>query len=203
MHRIRQKEKQPSGKVAVKEGISMILYVNCCVRSDSRTHRLARAVLDKMGGKYTELYLPEEGLAPLSEQTLDKRTKLIEKGELNDDMFYYAHQFANADRIVISAPFWDGSFPSILKIYLENIYAVGIVSRYDENGVPVGMCKASELVYVTTAGGEYIPDFSYDYIKALSQGCFGIKNTRLVMAQMLDIAGNDAEAILTNAIAQI
>ena len=180
----------------------MILYVNSCVRRDSRADRLARAVLDKMG-KYTELYLPDEGLMPLSEETLERRTELLAKNDLNDLMFYYAHQFANAEKIVISAPFWDGSFPSLLKVYIENIYAVGIVSRYDEKGMPVGMCKAQELVYVTTAGGKYIPDFSYDYIKTVAGNCFGIKNTRLVMAEMLDIEGMDAEKILNEAIQSI
>ena len=181
----------------------MILYVNCCVRGDSRTNRLARAVLEKMGGKYTELYLPNEELKPLSREELDKRTSYLAAGNFNAQMFYYAHQFSNAEKIVISAPFWDGSFPSILKVYIENIYAVGIVSRYDENGAPVGLCKASELVYVTTAGGKYIPDFSFNYIKALSETCFGIKNTRLVYAEMLDIEGMDAEKILGEAIKNI
>lgn len=180
----------------------MILYINSCVRSDSRTNRLARAVLGKTG-EYTELYLPGEGLQPLSREALEKRTALLSAGRLDDSMFDYAHQFANADRIVISAPFWDGSFPSLLKVYIENIYAVGIVSRYDEKGMPVGMCRADELVYVTTAGGKYIPDFSYAYIKALAESCFGIKNTRLVMAEMLDIEGMDAEKILDEAIRNI
>ena len=180
----------------------MILYVNSCVRGKSRTDRLARAVLNKMG-KFTELYLPNEGLQPLSREILNRRTSFLSAGNFNDPMFYYAHQFANAEKIVISAPFWDGSFPSLLKVYIENIYAVGIVSRYDEKGMPVGMCKAQELVYVTTAGGKYIPDFSYNYIKALAESCFGIKTTRLVMAEMLDIEGYDAEKILANAIQNI
>ena len=69
--------------------------------------------------------------------------------------------------------------------------------------MPVGMCRAVELVYVTKAGGKYIPDFSYAYIKALAESCFGIKNTRLVMAEMLDIEGMDAEKILDEAIRNI
>ena len=177
----------------------MILYINSCVRSESRTNRLAQAVLEKMGD-YTEVYLPAEDIKPLSERRLNKRTELLSAGELDNAMFDRAHQFANADKIVISAPFWDGSFPSVLKVYLENIYAVGIVSHYSADGKPIGMCSADELVYVTTAGGKYIPDFSYEYVKALAQDCFGIKNTRLVMAEMLDIDGMDAEKILREAI---
>lgn len=124
---------------------------------------------------------------------------LLAAGKLDDPMFRYAHQFAEADKIVISAPFWDGSFPSLLKVYIENIYAVGIVSRYSENGTPVGMCRAEELVYVTTAGGPYFPEFSFGYIKTVAETCFGIKSTRLVKAEMLDIDGMDAEKILLDA----
>lgn len=65
------------------------------------------------------------------------------------------------------------------------------------------MCKADELIYVTTAGGPYIPDFSYGYIKAVAETCFGIKKTKLIKAEMLDIEGMDAEKILTDAIDNI
>ena len=88
-------------------------------------------------------------------------------------------------------------------MYIENIYAVGIISKYDANGMPVGLCKASELIYVTTAGGKYIPDFSYDYIKALSERYFGIPSTRLIKAEMLDIEGMNAEEILLDTINSI
>ena len=114
----------------------MILYINCCVRSESRTDCLARAVLDKMG-EYIELFLPNEKIKPLTEEMLNKRTSLLEAGNLNDHMFDHAHQFVKADKIVISAPFWDCSFPSLLKVYIENIYVVGIVSRYSSDGIPI------------------------------------------------------------------
>ncbi|SEL42047.1 FMN-dependent NADH-azoreductase [Ruminococcus sp. YRD2003] len=180
----------------------MILYINSCVRKGSRTDRLARAVLEKMG-EYTELFLPAEDISPLTEEMLEKRTELLASGAFDAPMLRYARQFAEADRIVISAPFWDGSFPSLLKVYIENIYAVGIVSRYGADGMPIGMCKADELIYVTTAGGPYIPDFSYGYIKAVAETCFGIKKTKLIKAEMLDIEGMDAEKILTDAIDNI
>ena len=63
----------------------MILYINSCVRSDSRTDRLARAVLSKMG-EYTELYLPDEGLAPLTEEALIKRTKLLSENDTKNSL---------------------------------------------------------------------------------------------------------------------
>ena len=118
-------------------------------------------------------------------------------------MFDHAKQFASADTIVIAAPYWDLSFPSTLKIYIENIYVTGIVSAYDESGMPVGLCKAKELYYITTAGGPYAPTYSYGYIESLAKNFFGIPQTHLVKAEMLDIIGNDAEEILNREINRI
>ena len=174
----------------------MTLYIICCAREESRTNRLARAVLQKLGGDFTELKLYEANLKPLDRDTMNKRTALIERGDYSDPMFDYAKQFASADTIVIAAPYWDLSFPATLKIYIENIYVTGIVSEYDENGIPVGLCKAKELYYVTTAGGPYDPTYSYGYIESLAKSFFGIPATHLVKAEMLDIVGNDAEEIL-------
>ena len=176
----------------------MTLYINCCVRKESRTNRLAKVVLQKLGKDYTELKLYEENLRPLDLEKLNRRTELIERGDFK--MFDCAKQFANADTIVIAAPYWDLSFPAPLKNYIENIYVTGIVSAYNENGLPVGLCKANYLYYVTTAGGPYDPTYSYGYIESLAKIFFGIPKTHLVKAEMLDIAGNDAEKILNNAI---
>ena len=174
----------------------MTLYINCCAREESRTNRLARAVLQKLGGDFTELKLYEANLKPLDRGTLNKRTALIEQGDYSDPMFDYAKQFATADNIVIAAPYWDLSFPATLKIYIENIYVTGIVSAYNENGLPVGLCKAKELYYVTTAGGPYDPTYSYGYIESLAKKFFGIPETHLIEVEMLDIEGYDAEEIL-------
>ena len=188
-------------KEVIQRGIGMTLYINCCVREESRTDRLARAVLQKLGGDFTELKLYEENLKPLDRETLIKRTSLIEQGDYSDQMFDYAKQFASADEIVIAAPYWDLSFPATLKTYIENIYVTGIVSTYDESGMPVGLCKAKELYYITTAGGPYDPTYSYGYIESLAKNFFGIPETHLVKAEMLDIIGNDSEEILNQKIA--
>lgn len=180
----------------------MIIYINACVRTESRTDRIARALLASLG-EYEELKLTEMELEPLNEERLNRRTGLIEAGRYDDPMFDLARQFASADTIVISAPFWDGSFPAILKTYLENIYVTGIVSKYAEDGTPVGLCRAGRLYYVTTAGGPYFPDFSYGYLEALAKSMFGIPETGLIFAENLDIFGNDPEAIVEEAIRKL
>ena len=179
------------------------MFINSCVRAQSRTERIGRALLAKLGGEYDEVKLETAGFQPLTGETLQRRTALIEAGDYADPMFDAAKQFAAADELVIAAPFWDYSFPALLKTYLENIYVTGIVSRYGGDGRPVGLCRAKKLYYVTTAGGPYVPDFSYDCVKALAQTAFGIPETELISAEMLDVDGFDAEKIVADTIAKL
>lgn len=176
-----------------------ILYVNSCVREESRTDMMARALLDKLG-QYDEVFLEEADIKPLNRERLKYRMDLRAKRDLNDESFMLAKQFADADIIVISAPYWDTSFPALLKIYIENIYVVGVVSEYGEDGTPHGLCKAEKLYYVTTAGGPYEPEYSYGYIRKLAISRFGIKDTELIVAENLDIEGNNPDEILRAAI---
>ena len=180
----------------------MILYVNACVRAESRTNRLAKALLNKLGA-FEEVRLTDLEIQPLNEESLNYREAQIGKQNYDDGIFHLPKQFAEADVIVVSAPYWDGQFPAILKTYLENIYAIGIVTKYNEDGLPQGLCKAKKLYYITTAGGRYNPRFSFDYIDYLVKNMFGIKETELICAEYLDIVGNDAEEILSKVIRNI
>ena len=105
-----------------------ILYINSCVREESRTERIAKELLSRLGNDFCELNLAELNLTPLTKEKLNLRTALIKKNYYDDCMFDLAKQFAAADIIVISAPYWDLSFPALLKTYIENIYITGIVS---------------------------------------------------------------------------
>ena len=128
----------------------------------------------------------------------------MEKGELSDDSFKYANQFSEADCIVIAAPYWDCGFPGILKIYIEAISVLGIVSMYEGDGQPTGLCKAEKLYYVTTRGG-YVgdeKDLGFATIKSLGY-FFGIKNIMCIGADGFDIVTNDFDAILQKAIEEL
>ena len=142
-------------------------------------------------------------LQSLSEERLNRRTGLIEQADYTDAMFDPARQFRQADEIVVAAPYWDLSFPAILKLYLENIYVTGLVSEYTEAGRPHGLCRAGKLWYVTTAGGPYLPDFSYGYLQTLATEYFGIPETELICAEMLDVEGYDADNLVAQLIGQI
>ena len=148
-----------------------------------------------MIGEITELNLNIEDIAPLNTELLEKRESLLKEGKLDDPMFRYAKQFANADEIVIAAPFWDLSFPAKLKIYLEQITVSGITFKY-LNGHPSGLCKAKKLTYITTSGGPIFDDFGYAYVKTLAQKFYGIEKTEAVRAMNLDVDLISAEELL-------
>ncbi len=174
-----------------------ILYVNACVRTESRTKQLAEILLRKLNRPYEEIRLKDYSFPVVNEEYLNERDRLTLNGNLQAPVFALARQFSEAETIVIAAPFWDLSFPAALKQYFEQINAVGITFKYSEHGVPIGLCKASALFYVTTAGGYYVPDeFGFGYVKALAQNYYGIQDVRQISAAGLDIHGADVDAIM-------
>lgn len=176
-----------------------ILFINACVRENSRTLILAKSILSSMPGEVIEVNLNQENIPPLNRELLEKREYLLRCESKDDPMLYYARQFANADEIVIAAPFWDLSFPAILKVYMEHITVAGITFEY-ANGIPCGLCRAKSLTYVTTSGGPIVADFGYEYIKALAKGFYGISQTKAYKAMNLDVNMITAEEVLTKAI---
>ena len=177
-----------------------ILYVNACVRKESRTRKLAEKLLLRLGRPYEELRLEDVAFPSVGEAFLTRRDRLLSEGKLQDPLFDLARQFAEVETVVIAAPYWDLSFPAALKQYLEQINVVGITFKYSPEGVPVGLCRADRLFYVTTAGGHYVPDvFGFGYVKALAQNYYGIQDVRQIEAAGLDIDGADVPAIMKEA----
>lgn len=178
----------------------MLLFINACVRKESRTRRLAEALLHKLGKPFEEVRLNEIPFPIVDEDYLHMRDQRIREGDFGSPVFALARQFSEAETIVIAAPYWDLSFPAALKQYIELINVLGITFRYTEEGVPVGLCRANRLYYVATAGGCYVPEaFGFGYIKALAQNFYGIRDVRLIQAVGLDINGADVQAILKSA----
>ena len=170
-----------------------ILFINACVRPKSRTAELSRHLLNRLDGEITEVDLCIEPLAPLDSIGLEKRVLHDYSGE----EFDYARQFKDADTIVVAAPFWDLSFPSVLKLYFENVTVSGITFEYSDKGMPVSKCRAKKLYYITTSGG-YIGNnnFGFDYVKALAENFFGINDISFYSAEGLDIFGADVKEIM-------
>lgn len=175
----------------------MLLFINACVREESRTKRLADCLLERLDGPVTELRLSDVRFPAADAAFLEKRDRLLAQGDLDDPMFALARQFAAADEVVIAAPFWDLSFPAALKAYFEQINVVGVTFRYTPEGIPESLCRARRLIYVTTVGGTFFPEeYGFGYIESLARSFYGIREVELVKATGLDIVGAPVEDIL-------
>lgn len=177
----------------------MILFVNGCVRENSRTLALAKALLSQMSGEIREVCLYPDGPEGLTTQTLQQREELLAQKACDHPMFRWAREFAEADAIVIAAPYWDLLFPAKVRAYLEAVSVSGITFYYGTDGRPKGLCKAKRLIYVTTAGGPIIWPFGFEYVEKLAHAFYGIEDVRQLKAEGLDIWGADPEAILEEA----
>lgn len=177
-----------------------ILFIDACPRKESRTRELARFLLEKLEGEVEVLPLYEETFPDLDDAAVCKRGLDCAAGDYSAPVYDYAKQFAAADCIVIAAPFWDLSFPACLKKYIETITVTGLTFRYSDEGFPIGLCKAEDLYYVSTAGGPVFNDaYGYGYVEMMAKGMYGIQCCHKYFAENLDIVGNDAEAILEEA----
>ncbi len=133
-----------------------MLFVNACVRADkSRTLVLCRKYLSarkRAGVQVREANLEQMHLLPLSESKVAFRSQLARRGVFEDDIFDFAQQFAEADEIVIGAPYWDLAFPASLKTYIEHVSVDGITFRFTPDARYEGLCRASRITYITTSG---------------------------------------------------
>jgi FMN-dependent NADH-azoreductase len=171
------------------------LFINACVRKESRTLALAKTLVQGLDDGVQQINLREKQLCPLDEDSLALRDSLIRSSTFSHPMLRYARQFAAADTIVIAAPYWELSFPALLKVYLEAVTVCGVAFHY-QDGVPHGLCRARRLLYVTTAGGAIEKDFGFAYVQALAESFYGIKTVKCFRAESLDIDGAEVDAIL-------
>lgn len=180
-----------------------ILFINACIRSESRTYALAEHLLSKLEGEVLNVNLEEEAIPALNTESLKYRQALLAAEEFDDPMLRYARQFKEADIIVIAAPYYDLSFPSALKNYLEAICCVGLTFYYDENEVAQTHTRAKKLYYVSTGGGELKKQFGFEYVKSLVGEFFHISDVQGFFAEKLDLIGSDPESIMQKALADM
>ena len=180
--------------------MSEVLFVNACVRPESRTLELAQHLLSKIEGNHQRVDLYDVKLSPLDAKGMELRHEAAEAGDFSSEEFDFAKQFASADVIVIAAPYWDLLFPAVLRTYFEAVCVAGLTFRYSEKGAPVGLCNAKQIYYVTTAGG-FIGEnnLGFNYVKTLSQQLFGIDNISFISAEGLDINPSAVKEILEKA----
>ncbi len=182
-----------------------LLVIDACVRGDaSATRQYYKAFLEKSGiDDIHVLELDKLGLKPLDNENLMIREELCKKRDFDHPLLLLANMFKDADEILIAAPYWDLSFPSMLKVYLEHIMVSGLTFGYDNDGKCVGYCKARRLLYFSTCGG-YVEGehLGYEYVRALA-GMLGINETHAYVAEGLDINPEKRDEALKRSIEEM
>ena len=151
--------------------MSKLVVIDACIRGEaSRTRRIAEPVIEALAKRYeiVRFDLTKMDLAPLTPETYAQR----EAGIVPAWAVEAAKTLAEADRILVAAPFWDMSFPAVVKVFFEHTSLFDIT--FTDNGRScVGKCKCEKVMYVTTRGMN-IPtgdarEQGSSYLHALSQ----------------------------------
>ena len=182
-----------------------LLFVNACIRDNSRTEELSRQYLKKFENEYQieEVKVSALDIEPFDSKALKQRDMDMAQGRLDSESYHLAHQFAQADLIVIAAPYWDCLFPAILRTYLEHICVTGITFAYGPNGSLVKICQADSMTYITTCGG-FLPEHSAieAFVRELGT-LFSIDDVRFYAAEGLDIEPAKVPEILDHTLGKM
>lgn len=176
--------------------MSTILYIKANIKPEgaSRTFRVSNCFVEEYKKNHPtdqiiELDLYKEDIDFLKADDLEQMAGPKDEESKKRPTLKYAYQFAEADKYIIAAPFWNLSFPAILKAYIDYISVSGITFKYTSEG-SIGLLKNKKAVHIVSRGGDYenSPSEMGDrYLRALL-GFFGIYDVSTIAVNNLDVA---------------
>ena len=169
-----------------------LVYIDACVRGgESRTRAIAEPIVAELSKRYeiTTYRIPEMEMTPLDPELLDRRNL----GGIPSWAAEAARRIAEADRLVIAAPFWDMSFPAALKCFFEQTSLFEITFTSTDRTC-VGLCRCEKVLYITTRGmdirtGDPLEQAT-PYLRALSS-LWGLGDMITVAASNMDYSPED------------
>ena len=190
--------------------MSKVLYIKANPKKDedSRTFQVSDAFVKSYKDKHPNdevvtLDLYEEGIDFLRQEDIDSMFGPKTSESKNHPILKYAYQFVEADKYIISAPFWNLGLPAILKAYIDYISISGITFKYTESG-PVGMCTGKKALHFVSRGGHYLegPATGFEmgdrYLRVLF-GFLGIVDFETIAIEGVDMIGVDVDQIINRA----
>ena len=171
-----------------------VFYVDACLRAGSNTKKIADAIIAKLSEKYDveTVSLSENVFPVVNNDILNDRAN----GIVPDKYVEMAKSLANAERLVIAAPFWDMSFPSALKVFLENMSLFNVTFGSNEKEC-YGLCKAEKVLYITTRGMDISTGGDLEqatpYLKAIGK-LWGLGELHVISAQNMDYSTEEQKA---------
>lgn len=171
--------------------MAKLVFIDATMREGSRTRRIARPLVDELGKRYDieTIRLNGAGFPAVDSRILHDR----DSGIVPEEYAEMARRIAAADRIVIAAPFWDMSFPSELKVFIENMSLFHITFDSDDRHC-YGLCKCEKVLYITTRGmdirtGDPLEQAT-PYLRALSY-LWGLGELYVISAENMDYSSPD------------
>ena len=141
-----------------------VLYVDACMRAESRTEELAAAYIRQVFPEdicsVQRIRVADLDLAPMSGEDVAARDADLAAGRTDLPAYALAREFAAADEIVVAAPFWDSSFPSKLKVYIEHICVQSVTFGYGAGG-PLRKVPSVKLYWEELCGMFGIEDLRF------------------------------------------
>ena len=187
-----------------------ILVIESSPNGDqSVTRKITKQFVQKLRAKYPEAKIVTRDLiqtpAPhLDGQTIqafftppDQRSAELQKAILTSDEL--TDELLAADTIVLAAPMWNFSVPSVVKAWIDNISRAGKTFSYGPEGLK-GLAGGRKVYVVTSSGSVFSegPYVSYDlfvpYLKTFF-GFIGITDVTLLRAEGVNDPAAQATSI--------
>lgn len=129
----------------------------------------------------------------------EEQNKVGRLGALSD-------QFVGADKYVFVTPFWNFSFPPVMKAYFDAISVAGKTFRYTAEG-PVGLLTDKKALHIQARGGYYSEgaaanlEMGHRYIQIM-MNFYGVPSLEAVILEGHNAEPDKAQQIKENGIAR-
>ncbi|MEH7086439.1 FMN-dependent NADH-azoreductase [Neobacillus drentensis] len=129
----------------------------------------------------------------------EEKAKVSRLGELSD-------QFVAADKYIFVTPFWNFSFPPVMKAYLDSVSVAGKTFKYTEKG-PIGLLTDKKALHIQARGGVYSEgpaaqlEMGHRYL-SIMMSFFGIPAFEGLFVEGHNAMPDKAQEIKENAIAR-
>jgi len=191
--------------------MTSLLKINSSMFSQNGvSSRLVDEIEKQLTKKYLDLNIITRDLAKDAVPHLDsewinaistaKENRDLQQHKKADYSDRLIEEVKQADILLIAAPMYNFSVPSVLKAWFDHIARAGVTFKYTDNG-PVGLLKNKTVYLITTRGGIHkdlpsdtqIP-FIFNFLNFI-----GISNIKTVYAEGLNLSGDYREKSITQA----
>jgi FMN-dependent NADH-azoreductase len=188
-----------------------ILRIDSSARTDDSVSRaLGDTIIERLSANAGDIVLTHRDLSsglphidaawvaanftPAGQRSPKQRARLA----LSDSLIA---ELGAADALVITAPIYNFSIPSVLKVWVDQICRAGLTFRYTAEG-PQGLLRDRPVYLAMASGG--VPfgspvDFASTYLQQIFH-FVGIDDVRLIGAERL---ASDADAAQAGALAAL